>query len=169
MGLPKVRNTKKAQYKGLEFDSTLELNVYKVFEEAGIDFVFKPEKIILLPPQKHDELRLPEEVEEALRINKRDAVCKADKTAYTRKANLENNKELREMSIREISWSIDFMIPLWATKLYVEAKGHPNDAFPIKLKMGQKVLNDAGHKVVVVKTKKDAQDLVYYLFKKKLI
>jgi very-short-patch-repair endonuclease len=145
----------------LVFDSRHEWNVWMLLKESGLSFELKPKPLILVPKQVHRELRLPEDAEKALRINKRDAVCSADKAMYTRLANKANRRVPRETKIHPVTWSVDFMLP--DHKIYLEAKGHPNDAFPIKLKMAQYQLSERGWEVFTAYTKKEAEDLIFFL------
>jgi len=63
--------------------------------------------------------------------------------------------------ILPMTWSIDFLLPEF--NLYVEAKGHPNEAFPNKLKLAKYLLSLSGYKIVVVHTQKDCDDLIKHL------
>ena len=166
MGTKKINATKHI-YKGLKLDSTLELSVYKLLEGTNLKWEFKPGKIVITPAQVCLELRFEDSIEKELRINKKDAVCSSDKAMYTRLAGKSNMKVLRKTKVRETTWLPDFVIYptniCGVERLYVESKGHPNEAFPIKFKQARYNLSKSKCEAVVVKSIKEMKDLIFFL------
>ena len=148
----KVKNATKVTYKGIEFDSKLELNCYKLLEESGIEFVFKPDKLTLVPGFTCAVLDHHPDIVKAMRKEVRDwapdkarmelmskpsaklyaAECKCDQSRIKRRYNAENKKIVVYKKILPVTWAPDFFLP-WH-HMYVEAKGFANDSFPIKFK-----------------------------------
>lgn len=150
----KVKNATKMTYKGLEFDSKLEYNCYLLLEASGLEFVFKPEKIVLVPGFTTQVLEHTKENLKKLRAEVRDwgpsqefidrrlkdeatiklykAECKRNQSRAKRLFNVKNRKILVDKKILPVTWSPDFYLPEY--KLYVESKGFANDSFPIKFK-----------------------------------
>jgi hypothetical protein len=145
----------------LEFDSKLEWNCYMMLKESGIRFIFKPDPIVYFEKSQFRVLAHTPEVESALNRDKRDAVCKADKTMYTRMYNKKFRKVLRPKTINQATWSPDFCLP--DHDMYVEAKGYANDAFPIKFKVCRALLAEIGREAIEVGTMKEMEDLIIFL------
>jgi hypothetical protein len=151
----KVKNATKVTYKGIEFDSKLELNCYIELEESGLEFVFKPEKVILCPgfvatvldhspsvkKKMNREIRFFSPDKEAIKtMDKHTAAlyrkeCRADQSRVKREYNIKYNKVFVEKKILPVTWSPDFYLP--DHNIYIESKGFANDSFPIKFKLAR--------------------------------
>ena len=178
----KVKNATKITEGDLEFDSKLEYNCYKLLQESAIEFIFKPEKVVIVPGFETDVLDHTEENLKILRSMVREwapdkdyikrkgmnkaqeklyrAECKRMQSSVKRKFNAENRKVIRKKKILPVTWSPDFLIPRFG--LYVEAKGFANDSFPIKFKAARFQFGPK-YAAVEVGSKKEMEDLIIYL------
>lgn len=170
----KVKNATKITADGHEFDSKLEYNCYKILKEFGVDFIFKPDKIQIVPDFETVVLDHTPENLKKLAALKREwspsdkyikdhnmdkgmaklykAECKRMQSSILRKFNAEHRMELYVQKVRGVTWSPDFLLPEY--NLYVEAKGFANDSFPIKFKharwtlgMGVYITSMGQHKI----------------------
>jgi hypothetical protein len=142
------------------FDSVFEWKVYKILEESGIDFTFKPDPIVYIPAFETMELGHTKENRKRLRQHILEGSNKTERSSNKRNFNASNNMALVEAKVREATWAPDFLI---GEDLYVEAKGFPNDAFPIKFKMCKYILQQEGKYAILVQTQKQVRDLVKFL------
>ena len=153
----RVKNATKVEYNGLKFDSILECNCYKILEESGLGFIFKPEKLVLCPGFSTNVLSHSEENEKELRSSMREfapdkkyisscgkdkfteklyrAECKKDQSSIKRLFNVEHRKVLRIKKILPVTWSPDFFLIDYG--MYVESKGFANETFPVKFKIAR--------------------------------
>ncbi|MGR3301758.1 MAG: hypothetical protein ACUZ8I_04550 [Candidatus Scalindua sp.] len=187
----KVKNATKITAYGLEFDSRLEYNCYNILKESGLKFIFKPEKIVLVPGFMTNVLVHTEENEKKLRKNIRElapdkdymktivlpakfykAECKKDQSREKRLFNVIHKKVIRVKKILPLTWSPDFFLPDY--DMYVESKGFANEAFPVKFKiarwelgLGMRVLDMdvmyTAYSAIEVLSKKELIDLIEYL------
>jgi hypothetical protein len=153
----KVKNATNVTYKGIEFDSKLECNCYKALEAYDINFIFKPEKLTLVPgfttkaldhtPENAKELRsqlralapdkkyiersgMSKSMEKLYRKD-----CKADQSRAKRLFNIAHRKVIVDKKMLPVTWAPDFYLPNHT--MYVESKGFANDGFPIKFKQAR--------------------------------
>jgi len=99
-------NSRKGIYDGIKFASQLEINCYKLLQEAGIDFKYEGEVFDLM-----DEFHL-------------------ENVLFTRKGMkpLSNNGNSK---VRKIYYTPDFV----SDKFIIEAKGRMSQSFPLRWKM----------------------------------
>jgi hypothetical protein len=154
-----ITEWKEANPGALVFDSKQEWGCWMRLKASGFKLVLKPEPLELIPTQRRRVMMHDPDVARRLRIDRRDSVCKADKTMYKRLANKNNQKKLYKKTIEKVTWGPDFFLPEF--NMYVEYKGHPNEAFPIKLKLAQNSFD--GVEFVVVTTLKETEDLILFL------
>ncbi|MDA3822977.1 MAG: hypothetical protein PF450_10265, partial [Bacteroidales bacterium] len=147
------------------FDSAFEWKIYNRLKQTGLNVIFKPKPIIIVPKMNGVELDYTKAERTELRIALRSVVTKAQKSKVTSEFNLTHKKTLIENVIQPLTWSIDFYLPDHG--LYVEAKGYPNDAFPLKLKFARYLLSVTHIQIGVVRTLKECNDLIIHLTKKK--
>lgn len=116
----KIRGATKQEYKGIRFDSKLELFCYKHLETTGIPFVYNTKKYNLLERFRLNKLNLFE----VIRAKKKTIdfnvykTQKGDKRIYS-----------------QITYTPDFVIEVKNILIFVETKGYFNDVYPIKRKM----------------------------------
>lgn len=103
-------------------DSKLEASFYRILKERNINFVFQPEKSVLIPSFRS--------------------------STYDVK-----KKEMKEKTILQQTWRPDFY--LIDHDIYLECKGHANEAFGPKLKLARWNWVDRGVDVVVLNTQRD--------------
>lgn len=118
----KIHNATKNEYDGIKFLSVLERSCYKKLKEAGLDFSYESEKIILWEGFKPSFYII---APKKLRPGK-----------YT--------KELYEQTkkIINITYTPDFIVIKDNYKIYFDVKGNVNDVYPIKKKMFLKTLEE---------------------------
>ncbi len=106
-------------YDGINFKSKLECNVYKKLKENGLNAKYESKKFVL---QKSQKLNI---------------------SNYLPTKSKDGLKNIP--IIREISYTIDFFIEVKKDgkhyEFFIEAKGFPNDAYPIKKKMFLNAIN----------------------------
>ena len=108
----KVRNAATHVYDGITFRSMLEQRIYQVLKEEGFEPEYEVEKITLLESFKPKQVWY---------IDGKKQVMKSGKESLT---------------VREKTYTPDFRFTLaGGTTVYLEAKGHPNDAYPVTRKM----------------------------------
>lgn len=173
----KIRNTKKVDSNGnlvkdvkafkaanpdaIIYDSKFEWTVFNMLQDAGFIVEFKPAPLVMVEKITAVELDYTIDQKKELRKALRQVTTKPAKSKILREFNVNNEKSLTENTVLPLTWSIDFYLP--EHDLYVEAKGFPNDTFPLKLKLAYKMLLSSDKNVAVVKTRKDCNDLIKYL------
>ena len=140
------------------FDSMLERNVYLCLKQSVAEVQIKPEKLILVPKTIMYELDFNKEQKKVLNKMLRAGKTKNEKARIKRKFTLSNEKELVNKNLLPLTCSPDFYLPEY--KLYVEAKGFPNDAFPLKLKMALNLLKEKEKNIVVIKSVRNCKTLI---------
>lgn len=106
----KIKNATVVQYDGITFRSKLEVKVYMALKDAGYEPEYEVEKITLLP---------------SFRPTVRwyiDGEAQATK------------KGLNKTVIAK-TYTPDFRLRLDGVTVYIEAKGKPNDAYPVTRKL----------------------------------
>lgn len=113
----KIKNATPYSYKGINFKSKLEKNVYITLLEEGIT-----------PEYENTTFTLVEGFRPTVGFYMK---TKSKKFHY-------------EMSpIRDITYTPDFTFDLNGVKVIMEAKGVPNDVYPLKRKLFRKLLEDS--------------------------
>jgi hypothetical protein len=113
----KVKNAQSISYDGINFKSRLECNCYKLLKEAGFEPLYEPVKYKLLPSSQ-------------LEVG----------IVYTpRKKDL-----TKSSSYRDLTYTPDFEFLFGDRHIYYDAKGKPNDAYPLKKKLFLHYLEDVG-------------------------
>lgn len=119
----KVRNAKTCIYDGIKFRSKLEVDVYKVLVEYGLNPQYEPDKILLL-----NSLR--------------------PRHSWYYNGVLQLTKTGKPKTIEKKTYTPDFKIVVGDTTIYIEAKGHPNDAYPVTRKLFLHWLNEHGDNII---------------------
>lgn len=133
----KVKNAKKLNINGLEFKSLLEAYVYNQLIEAGINnFGYESHHFPLMQGFEFNNFSIEH-------FNRKDRKSKAKLKYYENVTN----------KIRPITYVPDFVCINEDTKegWIIEAKGYPNDSFPLKWKLFKKFLVDNGYNVSLYK------------------
>lgn len=111
----KVKNATKIEYNNIQFKSIFERDCYILLEQEGFNFEYETKKIVLLsgfyPP---DSLKVYDLYKPRLQ---------------RRIFGLNTHK------ILDITYTPDFYLQKNGTEIYIEAKGNPNDTYPLKKKM----------------------------------
>ena len=124
----KIKNASKCSYDGVNFSSKLEMFCYKQLKEAGIDFIYQPETIELIPSFELN-FKCYEDIGRIVRDENK-------KVKYSTKRFDLTNK------VRSISYTPDFSC---CNGLYIiETKGFSNDAFPMRWKLYKQHLMNTG-------------------------
>ena len=111
----KVKNATRVLYDNINFRSLFEKDCYVLLKQAGFNFEYETKRIVLLsgfyPPDfiKIYDLYKPRLKKRVFGINK--------------------------SKILDITYTPDFYLQKNDVEIYIEAKGNPNDAYPIKKKM----------------------------------
>tara|TARA_Y100001973_G_scaffold98063_1_gene155105 strand:+ start:137 stop:568 length:432 start_codon:yes stop_codon:yes gene_type:complete len=124
----KVKNVKKSKYKGIEFQSKLELYCYKELEKAKIDIRYEKDTFTIF-----DGLVYPQACYEGT----------------VRKLYNKGSK------IRPITYTPDFVDP--KGKFIIETKGYANESFPLRWKLFKKHLKDTNQQYVLFMPRNKAQ------------
>lgn len=104
----KLINSVKSSHNGIEFDSKLELFMYKRLKEEGIDFTYNEIKYLLIPSFKY-----PKDIFEPKKVKEKELVSKT--------------------TIRKMEYTPDFVGP--NESWIIETKGRANESFPLRWKM----------------------------------
>lgn len=113
----KVINASPTEYNGIKFKSRLEVSCYKLLTEAGLNFTYESEKIVIW---------------EGTRLKK---------TRYFRPSSKRNMTGLKEYNkvLMNVTYTPDFVVTFGeypnGYKFYIDVKGKENDVYPIKKKM----------------------------------
>jgi hypothetical protein len=129
----KVKNVKKSKYKGIEFQSKLELYCYKELEKAKIDIRYEEDTFTIF-----DGLVYPQACYEG-----------TIKKLYNKGS-----------KIRPITYTPDFVDP--NGKFIIETKGYANESFPLRWKLFKKHLKDTQQQYVLFmpRNKKQVDEVV---------
>lgn len=112
----KILGTKTKIYKNIKFKSTLECNCYKLLENSGLEFSHEAEKTTLQESFKPTiDIWAPSKVKG---INKLTPLL-----------------EKQTGTLIKITYTPDFIVIKGNYKIYIEAKGKPNDVYPYKKKL----------------------------------
>ncbi len=117
----KVKNATPITAENINFNSKLELSCYRLLVKAGFNPVYEGKKTILQEKfNSNVQVYLPKKSTKKLELNK---------------------------TIREISYNVDFYFSVVCSDgverhFFIEAKGMPNDAYPIKKKLFIKTIQD---------------------------
>lgn len=106
----KVKNATVNEYDGIRFNSLLERRLYIYMKSVGIDVQYEPESIELLPRFRP---RHPWYLDGEPQVTKK-GVCDI---------------------VRNNSYTPDFKIVHDGKIIYIEAKGQPNDVYPVIRKL----------------------------------
>jgi hypothetical protein len=139
----KVRNAQRIEIDGVVFRSKLEANCYKTLKESGLPFQYEGCKL---------------ELQSTIDLSQETLICLLPSK--------ENNIEVQKQKLRPITYTPDFIVTLPdETKLYIEAKGRPNDVYPMKKKMILFYLckNESDSSFAEVHSVKQMQQLIDYI------
>lgn len=142
----RVRNAKKHTYKGISFDSGLEVFCYKELEKEGIKFIYQPPSYILL-----DKFTCNFDNYEVGGRIYRDSKKKV----------IKNTKELKlNNNVRQIAYTTDFKAE--DDSWIIETKGYANESFPLRWKLFKTLLNNIGFKGKLFKptNQKEVKDCI---------
>lgn len=119
----KIKGAREVIFDNIKFKSKLELACYKRFKEAGLNFSYEPEKIVLWEGFKPSlvSIYLPK---------------KESRGRYR------SILEKQTKKLLNITYTPDFVVIKDKYKIYLDVKGMPNDTYPIKKKLFLKVLED---------------------------
>jgi hypothetical protein len=129
----KVKNAKKVNYNGIEFQSQLELYCYKKLEELNIPVEYEQTTFTIC-----DSFIYPE-------------IC--HEGSYTKLAK-------KTSKIRAITYTPDFIDP--NGKWIIETKGYSNESFPLRWKLFKKHLTENTHTYVLFmpRNKKQVDEVI---------
>jgi len=131
----KVKNAKKAEYDGIQFDSALEVFTYKQLKELGIDFQYAGVVFEIIP---------------ALTLNKTIALWP--------NASGVDKKTLRlRTNIQKKTYTPDFTLNYNGKFIAIECKGHFNDDGPTKRKLFLEYLENLGDNCVYLEPHNNTQ------------
>jgi hypothetical protein len=118
----KIKGAKGVIFEGIKFKSRLEMTCYKKFKEAGLNFSYEPEKVILWEGFKPSSIvvYIPNKINGKLTKD----LC------------------IQNRSLINITYTPDFIVIKDDYKIYFDAKGKENDTYPIKRKMFLKYLEN---------------------------
>ena len=116
MSNKKIRNATISEYAGIAFKSILECNCYKLLEASGLPFTYEAHTYQLLANTKRTNT----------------IVYTPDNKNKVRGATPLVGKNI---SIRPITYTPDFVVTLDNVVFIIEAKGFQNDVYPIKRKL----------------------------------
>lgn len=119
----KIRGAKEVVFDNIKFKSRLELACYKKFKEAGLNFSYEPEKVVLWEGFKPSFISIYSPKKES-------------RGRYT------NALEQQPKKLLNITYTPDFVVTKDKCKIYLDVKGIPNDTYPIKKKLFLKVLEE---------------------------
>lgn len=119
----KIIGAKEVIFEDIKFKSRLELACYKRFKEAGLDFSYEPEKVILWEGFKPSSIRIYSPKKEG-------------------RGSYRGNLELQEKKLLNVTYTPDFVVTKDKCKIYLDVKGMPNDTYPIKKKLFLRVLEE---------------------------
>ena len=129
----KVKNVKKSTYKGIQFQSRLELYCYKELETAKISVKYEEETFTIFPA-----LVYPQACYEGTK-----------KKLYNKGS-----------KVRAITYTPDFVDP--NGKWIIETKGYANESFPLRWKLFKKHLKDSNLQYVLFlpRNKKQVDEVI---------
>lgn len=119
----KIKGAKEVIFDNIKFKSRLEMTCYKKFKEAGLDFSYEPEKVILWEGFKPSSILIYSPKKEG-------------------RGSYRGNLELQEKKLLNVTYTPDFVVTKDKCKIYLDVKGMPNDTYPIKKKLFLKVLEE---------------------------
>lgn len=137
----KVLNATVVTIDGQEFKSKFEAKCYLLLKNSGLNFTHEQEHCVLLEGFQ-------------------------DKNVLDWKWDKKKRTFLRKpmYKAREMTYTPDFAVHTKTGKVYIEAKGNPNDTFPIKYKMFLKYLSERNdglsYEYVIVKTIEQMNDVI---------
>lgn len=111
----KIRNASKHTYNNITFKSALEVTVYKTLLQEGFIPEYEPETFIIWEG------------------------FKPTTPYYTR---YRGKLKLNGITVRDITYTPDFIVKYGDKTIIIEVKGFANDVFPIKRKMFRKYLEN---------------------------
>lgn len=119
----KVCNVKATTVDGINFRSTAEAYCYRALKAENFTALYEPASMELLPALQ------PKNIKVYLQ------------STHKRKGKKETVLELRTRPFNSIGYTPDFLIEFDDTIVFVEVKGFPNDAYPLRFKLFMKYLN----------------------------
>lgn len=119
----KIKGAKEVIFDSIKFKSRLEMTCYRKFKEAGLDFSYESEKVILWEGFKPSSIQIYSPKKEG-------------------RGSYRGNLELQEKKLLNITYTPDFIVTKDNYKIYLDVKGIPNDTYPIKKKLFLKILEE---------------------------
>lgn len=116
----KIKNAIPVTEDGIEFKSKLEWYCYKTCKEKGLILSYEPTKFVFLQSAKLSKVII-----------------------YSHSKTLKRLKLLP--SVRELSYTPDFYLFYNNAHIYIDTKGYPNDAYPIKRKLFINLLENSNN------------------------
>ena len=111
----KVKNATRIEYDGIKFRSIFEKDCYVILKQEGLEIEYETKKIVLLsgfyPPESL-------------------IIYDLFKPRLQRRRFCFNNSK-----ILDITYTPDFYLQKNEYDIYIEAKGNPNDTYPLKKKL----------------------------------
>lgn len=134
----KVKNSTPCIFNNIQFRSILEKNCYIVLKQSNLIVEYEAVKFILFTG------------------------CETTKPLVYYKSSVEI---IEKGKLRNMTWLPDYIVTnSKGHKFVVEAKGNPNDLFPLKLKMFRASMENLEYKaVIVVNSKRDCQKAITYI------
>lgn len=119
----KIKGAREVISDNIKFKSKLELACYKKFKEAGLDFSYEPEKIVLWEGFKPSFVDIYSPKKES-------------------RGRYRSTLEKQTKKLLNVTYTPDFVVTKDKCKIYLDVKGMPNDTYPIKKKLFLKVLEE---------------------------
>ena len=117
----KVRNAQVVEIDGIVFKSKLELNCYKKLKEAGFNPAYESDRFLLQDGFKFENLQY---------------------YSPLKRRNKVKEFGLNNRFVMNLTYTPDFYFKYKDYDVFFEAKGAPNDTYPIKKKLFFKILED---------------------------
>lgn len=121
----KVKNVKSTVVDGIKFRSTAEGICYQLLKNNGFQCVYEPYHIQLLPPLTPKSIKIY--------VPQKHRHKGVKSVTFTQ----------RIKDIEAITYTPDFVVEFDDCVVYIEVKGFPNDAYPLRYKLFMKYLNNA--------------------------
>ena len=116
-------NSARTTYDDILFRSVLEMKVYKALKDAGYDPEYEPEKIVLMEK------------------------FKAEKPWYC-EGKKQETVDGKSLTVRAKTYLPDFKIKIDDKIIYIEAKGFPNERYPLERKMFLRWAQDQKEEII---------------------
>lgn len=145
-GNQKILGAKTISYDGIEFKSEFEWKCYLLLKDSGLPFGYEKYRCVLMPGFKDNNVH---------------------ELSWNKKKKMFDDKPMKRT--QDMTYTPDFVVELENEVIYIEAKGYPNDRFPMKHKLFLKYLsmlsqaNGKKYSYVIVKTLMQIQDIIKQL------